>query len=802
MKQHSLIFATSISLFLFFTFSFTHGQENNSETVDKFLDDLMKTESISSPYYEHYDISPDGKWVALTIARGFQRDDIYALGDLRKLPGGIPATFLRQDIWIASTKTGELKRITDGKPEKRSFWHPVWAPNSRDLAFYSDKDGQIVLWICRDAMASEPELNFIQHIRLKSSLFRKDTPRWIRDGKKVIVPLLPEAENHTRPGVDDNPLYLIPKIYKQFLDPEGGATANVVRTEDPSDISRFLMEENRVDLGIVNIDSGKLRRLTKNEEVMLWDLSPDGKTLAYKTYKKLIAGTFTRIFDLYVMPAEGGASRLLMKDLEDKIMWSPDSRHLLERKGKELYSVDIQGTTKQITPGEDKSFAKIFPPPDVLQASTGSYIWSPDGQNVLAQNKDGWWSLSLDETGPKRIFDAKEEKSPARITGILREKRTGYAFSPEAQSIILESFDPAQSKKNLLRADLKSGRLQPISERVPNYTAIFDLYKGQNRNSILYSQREMEVANLWYSGFTFASPIRFTDLNPHLRKISRGKKELFSYRNLDGQELKGALLFPPDYVNDKPYPVVVNVYAGSMVTTLERTFPLYFNPVSCLSQLLSQCGYVVMQPSIPLSAEGNKGSPLKEIPESVLPAVDKVVEMGIADPNKIGVIGQSYGGYTVHVLITQNHRFKAAVALAGLSDLISNNGIFDARRRYSFGGSSFTSSWSEGGQGRMGVPIWEDRFQWVENSPIFYLNKVETPLLMLHGDLDFVSLAQAEEVFSGLKRLEKDAELVRYFGEGHVLSKPANIRDSWQRIVAWFDKHLRKPDQNENSIKQ
>jgi dipeptidyl aminopeptidase/acylaminoacyl peptidase len=152
-------------------------------------------------------------------------------------------------------------------------------------------------------------------------------------------------------------------------------------------------------------------------------------------------------------------------------------------------------------------------------------------------------------------------------------------------------------------------------------------------------------------------------------------------------------------------------------------------------------------------------------------------------------------------LITQTKRFKAAVGLAGLSDLISNYGIFDARSRYSFGGSSFFSSWSEGGQGRMGVPIWEDRLQWIENSPIFYLNKVTTPLLMLHGDLDFVSLAQAEEVFSGLKRLEKQAELVRYFGEGHVLSKPANIRDSWQRIAAWFDKHLKPSDKKSTDRK-
>jgi dipeptidyl aminopeptidase/acylaminoacyl peptidase len=130
------------------------------------------------------------------------------------------------------------------------------------------------------------------------------------------------------------------------------------------------------------------------------------------------------------------------------------------------------------------------------------------------------------------------------------------------------------------------------------------------------------------------------------------------------------------------------------------------------------------------------------------------------------------------------------VALAGLSDLISNFGTFDARQRHTAGWSPFSASWSEGGQGRMGVKIWDDPLQWIENSPVFHLDQVSTPLLLLHGDLDAVPIQQAEEMFSGLKRLDKEVELVRYFGEGHVLSKPANIRDSWHRIADWFDRHL------------
>ena len=355
-------------------FSFLNAQENSSRDVDNFLDALMDAQSISRPYYEHYDISPDGEWVAFAIARSFKDDDIYPLGDLRRLPGRIPITFIRQDIWIASTKTGKITRLTYGKPYKRSFWHPAWAPNSKDLAFYGDKDGSIVLWICPNATAPDPEAKSFQEFKLKSTLFRRDIPRWTKDGKKLIVPLLPKNEENDNPGIDDNPLYLIPNIYTKFLDPKGGKTSSVLRHDDRDDTSRFLLAENRVDLGIVDIASGEMKRITDGLDVMLWELSPDRKTLAYKTYKKLIPGTYNLIFDLYTLPTEGGSPQLLMKDVENEVLWSSDSVHLLERQNEELFVVDVNGIIKRITPGEDQTFEKVLPPPEILRTSAGSYI--------------------------------------------------------------------------------------------------------------------------------------------------------------------------------------------------------------------------------------------------------------------------------------------------------------------------------------------------------------------------------------------------------------------------------------------
>lgn len=764
--------------------------------IDHFLDSSMDTESISTPYYEHYDISPDGRWVAFTIKRGLKRDDIYAMGDLRKLPGGIPSTFIRQDIWIANTKTRKLKRLTNGKAGKNSFWHPVWSPNSQDIAFYGDKKGRIVLWLCSSAIGKNPTVKPIKGLPLKSQLFRRDLPRWTKDGKKLIIPIIPEIEKNVKPGIDGNPYYLIPSLYQKFLDPNGGATANILRSNDESDTNRSYKMENRVALGILDTVSGEMRRLTAGLDIIMWELSPDGQMIAFKSFKECAAGTFNRIFDLYIITLESGSvrrhtssPRKIMENVERGILWSPDSNFLLERQREDLVVVNVQtGEKKVITPGRDRSFEKILPPPDILRLSGGSYLWSPEGNSVLARNKDGWWLLSLNGSPPERLFEKMDENE--KIRGILRPKMKGYAFSPDGKSVILESFNPKKSKMNFFNANLTTGQIKEISENVPNYASIFDLLRIKDKIFILYSLREMGVSNLWFSDISFAKPIKLTNLNPHLMQVPRGEVKLFYHRNLDGRKLKGALLLPVNYEEGKRYPLIANVYAGYTVSTPERSFPMKFHPIH-ISHLLSRCGYVVLRPSIPLSPSGQKGSPLKEIPKSVLPAVDKVIEMGIADPERLGIIGQSYGGYTVYALITQTKRFKAAISMGGMCDLVSNYGIFNASLRYSNGGSSFTASWSEGGQGRMGVPLWEDRFQWIENSPIFYLNRVETPLLILHGDLDLVSIQQSEEMFSGLKRLNKEVELVRYFGEGHVLSKPANIRDAWHRIVTWFDMHLK-----------
>jgi dipeptidyl aminopeptidase/acylaminoacyl peptidase len=206
-------------------------------------------------------------------------------------------------------------------------------------------------------------------------------------------------------------------------------------------------------------------------------------------------------------------------------------------------------------------------------------------------------------------------------------------------------------------------------------------------------------------------------------------------------------------------------------------------------QIPAAHGFAILLPSMPLKPEGEVEDPMLRLTEGVLPALDKAVELGIADPDRLFVMGQSFGGFSTYGLVTQTTRFKAAVALAGLSDFISLYGQFDARERYTDSPQQnlFMAALMESAQTGMGNPPWKDLGRYLRNSPIFTVDRVKTPLLIIQGDLDYVAVQQGEEFFVSLYRQAKRARFVRYWGEGHVLESPANIRDMWRQTYEWLD---------------
>jgi len=284
------------------------------------------------------------------------------------------------------------------------------------------------------------------------------------------------------------------------------------------------------------------------------------------------------------------------------------------------------------------------------------------------------------------------------------------------------------------------------------------------------------------------SPRKVTQVAPAISNVPLGSGKVIEWRSIDGKIEHGALIYPANYVRGMTYPLIVKIYGGSSISDDLNRFGFASAPYENL-QLYATRGYALLL----ADSDVNVGTPMTDLMKSVIPGIDKAIELGVADPDRIGITGHSYGGYSTLALIAQSPRFKAAVMRAGMGDMIASySSLLDD-------GTNPGVSWAESGQGRMGGSPWDYRERYIENSPIFYLDRVRTPLLMIHGGKDdAVPSPLADEVFTGLRRLHQRVEYARYAGEGHwegAWSRP-NQADALQRSIGWFDEYLKaKPAQ-------
>lgn len=342
-------------------------------------------------------------------------------------------------------------------------------------------------------------------------------------------------------------------------------------------------------------------------------------------------------------------------------------------------------------------------------------------------------------------------------------------------------------QRDVLIASLATGRTERVA-RLGEDSELLAV-SPEKRELVLrrVSPDGTDILHLEFGG----APVPITRLNQHLAGVAPGSPVRIEAEDKDGRSLPAWLLLPPDHApGDGPLPTVVIIYPGSVREGPWRWRVSRFSPFN--PNLLAGHGYAVLMPSLPLGPMGTPGDPLSGLADALSPAIEQAATLGYIDLERLGLFGQSYGGYGVLGIVSQTDRFKAAVTSAGLSDLISLYGQFDVRFRVRRNPAAMLHGlqWSERGQGRMGMPPWKAVERYRRNSPLFHVEQINTPILLLHGDLDYVPIGQAEEIFTALHRLGKEVAFVRYWGESHVPASPANIRDYWNRIFAWFDHYL------------
>lgn len=279
-------------------------------------------------------------------------------------------------------------------------------------------------------------------------------------------------------------------------------------------------------------------------------------------------------------------------------------------------------------------------------------------------------------------------------------------------------------------------------------------------------------------------------LNLSLAEVDWGEVREIRHAGIDGRPLRSWLLVPSGDPPAAGWPLVVTIYPGSV----HETTPAALRPGSeggyISAHVLSGAGYAVLVPSLPLP-DGVDGE-LPDLAARIDLAVDAALAQGGLDGDRLALQGHSYGGRGVLVAGSQTGRYRALIASAGKADYAT--GLRDTLHALASPEDGIlinaVSGWFETGQGRMGRLPWEAPDAWVNASPIYAADRIHTPVLLIHGDLDPQAV---ESMFGALYRLNREASLITYRGEGHNLVSPANITDLHARVLAWLDERLGPP---------
>ena len=286
--------------------------------------------------------------------------------------------------------------------------------------------------------------------------------------------------------------------------------------------------------------------------------------------------------------------------------------------------------------------------------------------------------------------------------------------------------------------------------------------------------------------------------NDYLEEIVQTDRPMpIGYRSPDGEELIGWFFFPVGYSSEdrQRHPLVVIPYPELLYSRKEPSSARAGRPWNVTgvlienAQLYTAAGYAVLLPSVPLDYAPS--DPMVEIVPSIEASISAAIASGYVDADRLALVGHSFGGYAALSVAVQSDTFDALVASASVSNLTSLYGEFRPNNRFEpfFDADFYGRLFLEGGQNRMASPPWRDVDRYIRNSPLFHVESVQTPILLFHGDLDWLPMSQSEEFFTALAREQKDAQFVRYWGEAHSAKRPQNHKDMWERVLEFLSEN-------------
>jgi dipeptidyl aminopeptidase/acylaminoacyl peptidase len=569
---------------------------------------------------------------------------------------------------------------------------------------------------------------------------------------------------------------------------------------DSSTVSLVGLAGDRPQVFAIPISGAAPRALTAAPEgVFAHEWSPDGKGLAYLTRDGMTPDEARRRQDksfviradapdpaarLVVQRLDGSAPRVLTPAAHyvDGFSWSPDGRELVysaaPRSGfsapyeTRLYAIAVDGGTPR--PIVDRTGINNGP------------RYSPDGQWLAFTTTDG----KTDIMASRSLAVVPARGGAVRTFAMDDAWVNEFVWARDSKSIYFEANDGTfghgehMFDQPIARVSVADGHAERL---VPGQTVDYAPTLSNDGRWLAYKAAEgRTVGDVFVMDTVAKRATKLTDVNPELHDRALGELKPISWRSFDGMEIWGLLLTPPGWTAGRPLPLLVYIHGGPGGGVTYGLFPQFMHFVPQVdpypTEAMAGAGFAVLFP-MPRGGAGYGEAGQRMIVngwgeadyQDIMAGVDHLVAQGIADPQRLGVMGASYGGYMTNWIVTQTGRFKAASAGASLTDLADEYFL------------------SEGGQFMVDYfkRPWENRESYAAHSPLTFVQRVTTPLLIQHGERDArVPVAGAWKFYRALKALGKTVEFDIYPRGGHVLYEPMLQREQMRRNLDWFTRWI------------
>ena len=714
-----------------------------------------------------------------------------ATGNERKFSDALDFTIskdARTLVFTTSSRKEETNGVyavstgSDSEPAvllsgKGKYQKLTWDEENTELAFLSDKEDadakqpkfRVYSWNLKDPKASEI-------VSVNSPGFRKEfvvsdraNLSFSLDGSHLFLGTAPPPEPEKNPDEE------IPADEKVLVD--------LWRWKDdyvqPIQKVRAEQDRNRSYRAVYDLQTKKFVQLADDAMDTISPSNDGSYAIGSDNRNYRVMSDYDPGFtDYYLVNTSDGSRKPLLTKQRAGVALSPGAKYAIYFDGKDWYSYSVAtGSTVNLT--KDIA-AHFYNEENDLPSTPGSYGiagWTKDDVNVLIYDRYDIWQFAPDGKNARNLTEGvgRKEKTTLRYVRLDPKERSIDPDKPMLLSADNEDTHDSGFYRDKVNSDAPPQKLimAPKDFGSPTKAKDADVL-------IMTASRFDQFPDLWTTNSTFREMKRVSNGDAQRAAYNWGTAELVSFKNADGVPLKGILLKPDNFDARKKYPMIVYIYERLSEGLHQFRNPgpgTSINPTYYVSN-----GYLVFMPDIVYTI----GYPGQSALKCVLPGVQAVVDKGYVNENAIGIQGHSWGGYQIAYMVTQTNRFKAAAPGAVVANMTS------AYSGIRWGTGLPRQFQYERSQSRIGGSLWEYPLRFLDNSPIFRADRVETPLLMIHNDEDdAVPWYQGIEYFLALRRLGKEAYLFSYNGEKHGLRKRINQKDYTRRLQEFFDHFLK-----------